>query len=85
MVLNIGYHIFTDVPYVLQSHEYRILRCFVPYLDTEAVMNLTRAERFKDARVVHNQHGKQTMDEVAIKTGISKSMIQVLEDDSIKR
>ena len=48
-------------------------------------MNLTRAERFKDARVVHNQHGKQTMDEVAIKTGISKSMIQVLEDDSIKR
>lgn len=46
---------------------------------------LTRGERFKDARIVHNQHGKQTMDEVAAATGVSKSLIQSLEDDSVKR
>lgn len=46
---------------------------------------LTRWERFKDARTVHNQHGKQTMDEVAIATGVSKSMIQSLEDEKADR
>lgn len=46
---------------------------------------LTRGERFKDARIVHNQHNKQTMDEVAAATGVSKSLIQSLEDDTIKR
>ena len=46
---------------------------------------LTRGERFKDARVVHNQHKKQTMDEVATATGVSKSLIQSLEDDSVNR
>ena len=46
---------------------------------------LTRGERFKDARIVHNRNGKQTMDEVATATGVSKSLIQSLEDDSINR
>lgn len=46
---------------------------------------LTRGERFKDARVVHNQHKKQTMDEVSAATGVSKSLIQSLEDDSVNR
>lgn len=46
---------------------------------------LTRGERFKDARTVHNQHKKQTMDEVAAATGVSKSLIQSLEDDSVNR
>lgn len=48
-------------------------------------MNLTRGERFKDARIVHNQHGKQTMDEVAAATGIKKSLIQALENDDNDR
>lgn len=46
---------------------------------------LTRGERFKDARLDHNRNGKQTMDEVATATGVSKSLIQSLEDDSISR
>ena len=46
---------------------------------------LTRGERFKDARLVHNQHKKQTMDEVSAATGVSKSLIQSLEDDSVNR
>ncbi|MBE6960223.1 MAG: helix-turn-helix transcriptional regulator [Ruminococcaceae bacterium] len=46
---------------------------------------LTRGERFKDARVVYNVHKKQTMDEVAAATGVSKSLIQSLEDDSVNR
>ena len=48
-------------------------------------MNLTRGERFKDARLIHNQHGKQTMDEVEAATGIKKSLIQALECDEISR
>lgn len=48
-------------------------------------MNLTRGERFKDARIVHNAKGKQTMDEVSAATGISKSLIQALEDDNVDR
>ena len=46
---------------------------------------LTRGERFKGARLDHNQHGKQTMDDVAAATGISKSLIQALEDDDNTR
>ena len=46
---------------------------------------LTRGERFKDARVVYNVHKKQTMDEVAAATGVSKSLIQSLEDDNTNR
>ena len=49
------------------------------------MVRLTRGERFKDARTVHNQHMKQTMDEVAAATGISKSLIQALEDDENNR
>lgn len=43
---------------------------------------LTRAEKFKDARVVHNQHGKQTMDAVFEATGVNKSIISALERDA---
>ena len=43
---------------------------------------LSIGERFKDARIVHNQHGKQTMSEVEAATGVSKSMISGLENDS---
>lgn len=46
---------------------------------------LTRGERFKDARTVHNQHGSQSMDEVYSATGISPSMIKDLEDDEKNR
>lgn len=49
------------------------------------MIRLTRGERFKDARIVHNQHKKQTMDEVSAATGVSKSLIQSLEDDSVNR
>lgn len=49
------------------------------------MVRLTRGERFKDARLERNQHKKQTMDEVAAATGISKSLIQSLEDDDTKR
>lgn len=43
---------------------------------------LTRGDRFKDARLVHNKNGKQTMDEVYAATGIAASMIKDLEDDN---
>lgn len=46
---------------------------------------LTRGERFCDARTVYNQHGKQTMDDVATATRLAKSMIQSLEDDTSQR
>lgn len=49
------------------------------------MVKLSRGERFKDARTVHNQHGKETMDEVAAATGVSKSLIQSLEDDEVNR
>lgn len=38
-------------------------------------------ERFKDARLIYNQHGKQTMAEVEKATGISQSLICDLEKD----
>lgn len=43
------------------------------------------AERMKDTRLCHNQHGKQTMDEVAKATGVSKSTIHDLEDEESTR
>ncbi len=49
------------------------------------MVRLTRGERFKDARIVYNQHKKQTMDEVSAATGVSKSIIQSLEDDDAQR
>ena len=42
---------------------------------------LTMGERFKDARTVHNQHGKQTTGAVEKATGISKSTISETEND----
>lgn len=47
--------------------------------------NLTRGERFKDARTVYNQHGKQTMKAVETETGVSASLIKDLEDDKSTR
>ena len=38
-------------------------------------------ERFRDARIADNKHGRQTMDEVAAATGVSKNMISRLEKD----
>lgn len=46
---------------------------------------LTRGERFKDARTVHNKNGSQSMDEVYNTTGVSASMIKDLEDDDKNR
>jgi len=46
---------------------------------------LSRGERFKDARLVHNRNGKQSMDEVYAATGIAASMIKDLEDDDKER
>ncbi len=46
---------------------------------------LTRGERFKDARTVHNKNGKQTIPEVAKITSISESMISDLENDEKNR
>ena len=43
---------------------------------------LTRGERFKDSRLVHNQHGKQTLDEVAKATGVSTGFISEIEKDT---
>lgn len=48
-------------------------------------MCLSRGERFKDARVLYNQHGNQTMKEVKDATGVNQSTIQALEDDEITR
>lgn len=44
-------------------------------------VELTRGERFKDARIVHNKHGKQTMDLVVAATGISKGNLSEIEND----
>lgn len=46
---------------------------------------LTRGERFKDARTVHNQHGSQTMSTVQKATGVSASLIADLENDEKER
>lgn len=44
-------------------------------------MSLTRGERFKDARTVYNQHGKQSMRIVEGCTDVSASVITYLESD----
>lgn len=49
------------------------------------MVNLNRGERFKDARLVHNKNGSETMAEVAKATGVSASLIKELEDDSSTR
>ena len=46
---------------------------------------LTRAERFKDARLVYNQHGSQTMNAVQNATGVSASLIADLENEDKDR
>lgn len=46
---------------------------------------LTRGERFKDARIVFNRNGKQTLREVEQATGVNKAKIQALEDDEKSR
>lgn len=46
---------------------------------------LTRGERFKDARTVHNRHGSQTMKAVENATGVSASLIADLENDEKER
>lgn len=46
---------------------------------------LTRGERFKDARTVHNRHGSQTMNAVQNATGVSASLIADLENDEKER
>lgn len=46
---------------------------------------LERWERFTDARVEFNIHGKQTMDEVEAATGVSKNMISDLENENKNR
>lgn len=46
---------------------------------------LTRGERFKDARIVHNQHGSQTMNAVQSATSVSASLIADLENDEKDR
>ena len=48
-------------------------------------MSLSRGERFAEARTSYNQHGTQTMDEVAAATGLTKSMISDLESDDKDR
>ena len=45
------------------------------------MVELTRGERFKDARIVYNRNGKQTMDEVSAATGVSKSNLSSIEND----
>lgn len=47
-------------------------------------VELTRGERFKDARIEYNQHGKQTMDEVATATGVSKANLSAIENDKAR-
>lgn len=44
--------------------------------------NLKSWERFQDARILYNQHGKQTLRQVMDATGIQKSMISALEKDT---
>ncbi len=46
---------------------------------------LSRGERFKDARTVHNKHGNQTTKAVHKDTGIYESMISNLENDEETR
>ncbi len=45
-------------------------------------VKLTRGDRFKDARTVHNRHGKQTIADVVSATGVSKGQISEIESDN---
>lgn len=45
-------------------------------------IKVERWERFKDARTVYNQHGKESMQKVADETGLHKSMIQATEQEN---
>lgn len=42
---------------------------------------LTMGERLKDARTVHNKHGKETTSAVAKAAGVSKSTLSEIEND----
>ena len=44
-------------------------------------IKLSIAERFEDARLEHNQHGKQTTQEVSKETGVSVASINALENN----
>ncbi len=46
---------------------------------------LTRGERFLEARITYNQHGKQTQGDVYKATGVPASKIKDLEDDDTNR
>ena len=48
-------------------------------------VELTIGERFKDARIILNQHGKQTINDVAKATNVSASLISDLENDKDRR
>ena len=49
------------------------------------MVKLSRGERFKDARTVHNKNGAQTMAEVTAATGVSASLLKDLESDESGR
>lgn len=46
---------------------------------------LSRAERFQDARLIHNVNGKETIREVAEKLNFSKTVLEALENDNDER
>lgn len=72
-------------PYIPLFSEIRTRNNYILYLEEKAMCTLTRGERFKDARTVHNQHGSQSMNDVYEATGVSASMIKELEDDEKTR
>ncbi len=49
------------------------------------MVKLEISEKFKDARLVENQHGKQTMGQVEAATGVSQSMISDLENEGKRK
>lgn len=53
----------------------------VPLTSPHKKVTLTMGERFKDARIVHNKNGRQTMEEVASLLGIAKSTLSDIEND----
>lgn len=46
---------------------------------------LSRGERFQDARLVHNKHGKQTQRQVAEETNLESSFLSNVENDDCPR
>lgn len=77
--------LFLAAHHMFQKYSNAEHRHYVFCLWKVKILKLTRGERFKDARTEYNQHGRQTMDEVFSATGISKSLIQALEDDESTR